>query len=395
VDLVLLRREAESLTPELVSRRRDLHRNPELAYREKRTAGVVASGLSELGLIPQTGVAETGVVSVLEGARAGPTVLLRFDMDALPIMEATQAEYASTHPGVMHACGHDGHVAVGLAVARLLQARRGELRGRIKFVFQPAEEGEHGAERMLAEGVLENPSPDFALAMHLWNEMPTGWIGVTPGPAMAGAEKLEIIVRGRGGHGATPDQAVDPVIAAAHVVTALQSVVSRNVEPRRAAVVSVTQVQAGEAFNVIPSETVLRGTIRTFEPEVRRLVLERVEAVAVGVAEAMGCQASVRIEVLTPAVMNDPRVTRRVSAAATRVFPDIVVDHGELSMVSEDMAYFLERVPGCMIFVGSNTPERTHAPHHSPRFDFDESALPCAAGLLTAAAIDLLEESVE
>jgi amidohydrolase len=212
---------------------------------------------------------------------------------------------------------------------------------------------------------------------------------------MAGAEKLEIIVRGRGGHGATPDQAVDPVIAAAHVVTALQSVVSRNVEPRRAAVVSVTQVQAGEAFNVIPSETVLRGTIRTFEPEVRRLVLERVEAVAVGVAEAMGCQASVRIEVLTPAVMNDPRVTRRVSAAATRVFPDIVVDHGELSMVSEDMAYFLERVPGCMIFVGSNTPERTHAPHHSPRFDFDESALPCAAGLLTAAAIDLLEESVE
>lgn len=392
MDLSAIRTEAEALSNELIGWRRDFHRHPELGFHEHRTAGVVVDTLNELGMEVRTGLAETGLVAVLEGSRPGPTLLLRFDMDGLPIQETTGAAYASVQPGVMHACGHDGHVAVGLGTARLLHRHKADLSGRVLFVFQPAEEGLGGAARMIAAGALAGPRPEHALGMHLWNTRPVGWISAPAGPIMAAADILEITIKGRGGHGAAPHQSIDPVVAAAHVVTALQSIVARNLDPRTTAVLSVTQIAAGEAFNVIPTQAVLRGTIRTFEHQVRQLILDRVEAVAHGVAEGMGCQAEVEVKSLTPAVVNDATVAARLAGLARRLLPGCEVDEVERSMVSEDMAFFLEAAPGVFVFVGSGNAERgLDAPHHSPRFDFDERALPDAVALLAATTWDLLE----
>ncbi len=386
--------DAEALADQLTAWRRDLHQHPELGFQEMRTASIVAQSLRDLGLEVQTGIAETGVVAVVEGVRPGRTVMLRWDMDALPIQEATGAPYASTYPGVMHACGHDGHVAIGLGVARLLCDRREDLRGRVKLVFQPAEEGLGGAERMIAAGVLENPSPDVALGVHLWNSRPVGWVGIGDGPVMAGAERLEIEILGKGGHGAAPQQARDPVPAAAQVISALQTIVSRNLDPRAAAVVSITQVHAGEAFNVIPDRAMLRGTIRTFDLDVRETVLHRVTEVASGVAAALGCTARVQLTPLTPPVVNDPAVAERVRQVARRMFAGVVPDEAERSMVSEDMAYFLQAVPGCFVLIGSADPSRgLDAPHHNPQFDFDEASLPRALALLVGATLELLGET--
>jgi len=348
--------------------------------------------MNGLGLKVRTGVAETGVITLLEGKRPGPTILLRFDMDALPIQEETGASYASTVDGVMHACGHDGHTAIGMAVAKLLNSHRQDLPGTLKFVFQPAEEGLNGAERMVEEGVLLDPVPDYTLAMHLWNNKPVGWIGITPGPAMAGSERLEIEITGRGGHGASPHQTVDPVLASAQVICALQSVVSRNLDPCQAAVVSVTQVRAGDAFNVIPSKALLQGTIRTFGGEVRDLVLQRVKEIAGGVAQAMGCEAQVKVERLTLPVVNNRALAAKLQSLVKRVYPEATVDSEEVAMGSEDMAFMMADIPGCYMFVGSSNPaKRLDAPHHNPHFDFDEVILPRAAALMAAAAWMLLE----
>ncbi len=371
--------------------RRDFHRHPELGYQEVRTAGIVARELSQFGLEVRTGIAKTGVVALLEGAAPGPVVLLRFDMDALPIHEQTGAEYASQIPGVMHACGHDGHTAIGLTAARLLHAHRAELTGTVKFVFQPAEEGLRGAERMVEEGVLENPRPDICLALHVWNDKPLGWLGIADGPVMAAAEIFNIRITGVGGHGAAPHLAVDPVLAAAHVITALQSIPARNVPPLEAAVISVTTMRAGEAFNVIPSEVELTGTMRTFKPEVRQKVLQRFHQVAQGVAEAMGCQADIHAENITPAVTNHPQVAERVRQIAARLLPDSAVQTDFATMGSEDMAFMMQDIPGCYFFVGSANAEKgLDAPHHHPRFDIDEDSLPRAAALIAAAAAELL-----
>lgn len=390
--------DAQSLFEYTQSIRRDLHAHPELGFREARTAGIVARELQALGLEVTTGVAKTGVVGLLEGGKPGPVILLRFDMDALPVTEETGAAYASTSPGVMHACGHDGHTAIGLTVAKLLHAHRAELSGTVKFVFQPAEEGTCGEEiggneMMIREGALENPRPDLALALHLWNEKPLGWIHAAAGPVMAGAEEFKITVAGRGGHGALPNRTADPVLAACQIVTALQSIVSRNVAPLEAAVVSVTMLHAGQAFNVIPPEAQLEGTIRTFELSVREAVLRRFEEIAQGVAAAMGCTADVSVKRLTPAVFNADEIARRVQAAARRALPDADLDtSSHLTMGAEDMAFMLEKIPGCYFFVGSaNSARGLDYGHHHPKFDFDEAALPRAAAWMAEAAAEFLK----
>ncbi len=391
--------EAQSLFDYTQSIRRDLHQHPELGFQEVRTAGIVARELQALGLEVTTGIAKTGVVGLLEGKRPGPVVLLRFDMDALPVTEETGAAYASTVPGVMHACGHDGHTAIGLTVAKLLHARRADLAGTVKFIFQPAEEGTCGQEMggnqaMIHEGILSTPRPDLALALHLWNEKPLGWIHAAAGPVMAGAEEFKITVTGKGGHGALPNRAADPLLAACQIVTALQSVVSRNVAPLEAAVVSVTMLHAGQAFNVIPSEAEMQGTIRTFEPAVRQTVLERFEAVARGVAAAMGCQAEVSVKRVTPAVINAEEIAQGVQAAARRALPDADLDvSSHLTMGAEDMAFTLEQIPGCYFFVGSaNSVRGLDYGHHHPKFDFDEAALPRAAAWMAEAALHFLKQ---
>lgn len=385
--------EANSLFEYTQSMRRDFHMHPELGFQEVRTAGIVAKELSALGLEVHTGIAGTGVVALIEGDRPGPVVLVRADMDALPITEETGAPYASQTPGVMHACGHDGHTAILLTVAKMLLAHRAELAGTVKLVFQPAEEGLGGAARMIEAGVLDNPRPSVTLALHLWNDQPLGWIGVARGAAMAGAEIFKIKVRGKGGHGAAPHQTHDPVLAASQIVTALQSIVARNIAPLQSAVVSVCTIHGGEAFNIIPQQVELSGTIRTFEPEVRAKVLERFEIITYGLAETFGCTAEVELTRLTPAVINKAETAEIVERAARRMFPEAEIDtSSNVTMGSEDMAFMMEEVPGCFFFVGSaNKEKKLDASHHHPCFDFDEQALPRAAALMTAAVADLLK----
>lgn len=388
IDFFAEAQELQEFTREL---RRDFHRHPELGFQEFRTAGIVARELNELGLEVSSGIAETGVIGLLEGGREGPTLLLRFDMDALPVEEETGAEYASTKAGVMHACGHDGHTAIGLTVARMLHRRQDQMAGRVKFVFQPAEEGMGGALRMVKEGVLEQPRPDAALALHLWNELPAGELVFTPGPLMAAADTFTITLTGAGGHGANPHLAVDPVLAAAQVITALQSIVARNVDPLDTAVISTTAVTAGEAFNVIPDKAELKGTVRTYRPQVRQLIHKRMAAVVEGVAGALGCQVEMQIEEVTLAVDNDLQVTEQARQAAARALPSAIIYDRYRTMGSEDMAYMMQDIPGCYFFVGSrNSDHGLDAPHHNPKFDFDEAALPQAAAVMAAAAWSFL-----
>ncbi|MGE5641949.1 MAG: M20 metallopeptidase family protein [Byssovorax cruenta] len=388
---------AEELFPYTQSLRRDFHIHPELGFREIRTGGIVAKELEALGIEVTKGVGKTGVVGLLEGAKSGPTLLLRFDMDALPITEETGAEYASQNQGVMHACGHDGHTAIGLTVARMLHACREELAGTIKFCFQPSEEGNNGEdvggnEMMMRDGVLDAPKVDKTLALHLWNEKPLGWLGIAGGPVMAGAEIFTIKITGKGGHGAIPQQTVDPIVAAAHIINAVQTIVSRNVAPLETAVVSVTTVNSGTAFNVIPQTAELTGTIRTFDPSVRQKVVDRFEQIARGVGEALGCQVDVDVKRMTPALINDDEIAATVQNSARRVLSESELDTAAYTtMGAEDMAFMQEKVPGCFFFVGSNdTARHLDYGHHHPKFDFNEEALIRASALMATAAMDVL-----
>jgi amidohydrolase len=384
--------EAEALHEQLVAWRRDFHRHPELGFEEHRSAGIIAEELHKLGYQVQTGVANTGVVGLLKGQGPGPVVMLRFDMDALPITEENETDYVSQNPGVMHACGHDAHMAMGLGVATLMAERQREMKGALKLIFQPGEEGMNGAQVMIEEGVLEKPRPDVFLATHVWNEKPVGTLDVTPGAIMAAAEKWDCTVQGRGGHGALPHQTVDPIVATAQIVTALQTVVSRNVSPLETAVVSVGSVHGGNAFNIIPAQVEMSGTIRTYSPQVREEVLQRVREVIEGVASACGAATELQFTPLTPAVINDADVASVVRAAAEAVVGPENVSSGERTMGSEDAAFFIQEVPGCYFFLGSANAERgLDAPHHNPRFDFDESALsPGVAVIMQALAHYLL-----
>jgi len=366
---------------DLVSWRRDLHRHPELGFQEIRTAGIVARHLGELGMEIQTGVGRTGVVGVLDGRQPGPVVMVRFDMDALPIMEETTHDFRSETPGVMHACGHDGHVAIGLGVATLLARHRQELRGSVKFVFQPAEEGQGGAVAMIQDGVLTNPRPDAAFGLHIYNQLPLGRVTAGEGPVMAAAERFQCRVTGRGGHGAMPHQTVDAIVVASQIVTALQTVVSRNVNPAEMAVVSVGSLHAGSAFNIIAEQAELWGTIRTLDEATHQTVLRRVHEIVEGTASAMGASAQLDIEELSVDFVNDAQAAARVRQAEARVVGAENVSDQQLWGASEDMSYFLRKVPGCFFFLGASRAEKEF-PHHNPRFDFDEAVLAQGVAIL-------------
>ena len=385
--------EAQELFPYTQKMRRDFHRHPELGFQEKRTSRRIVEELSELpGLDVETGVGSTGVVAVMACGKPGPVVLLRVDMDALPIVEENDVPYASQNKGVMHACGHDGHMAIGLTVAKILHAERENLAGTVKFVFQPAEEGDGGAERMIEDGVLENPRPDYALALHLWNENPLGWYGIPAGPMMAAAETISITVTGKGGHGATPHAAIDPILAASHIVTSLQSITSREIAPVDAGVVSITSIHGGSSHNIIPPKVELQGTTRSFDAETREHILKRVRQIVVGVADAFRCQAKVDIADVCPAVINDPEVTARAQKVTRQLFPGATIATEYQTMGAEDMAWMMDKIPGCYMLIGSANPAKgLDAKHHHPRFDFDEEALIYGTALASAAVADLLK----
>ena len=390
-----LREVIDEILPGVVADRRDFHEHPELAHQEVRTAGVVADRLRAIGLDDiRTGIASTGVTGLIRGT-AGPggkTVLLRADMDALPIHELNEVEYRSRTDGVMHACGHDAHTAMLLAVTRLLMERRGEFAGTVKVLFQPAEEvPPGGAKPMIDAGVLEDPHVDAAFGMHIAQSDPVGTLSVRPGPYMAAADRFRVVIHGKGGHGAHPHDTIDPVLIGAQIVTALQSLVAREVDPIESGVVTVAAFLAGEAFNVIPETAELRGTVRTFTPANRDLLQERVGALVTGIAAAMRAEATVEYARGYPATVNDPELTELVRRACeATVGPDKVLT-GAPMMGAEDFSYFLEAVPGSFFFVGSKNPERGLVwGHHHPRFDLDEAALAVGIEAMVRVALDYL-----
>jgi amidohydrolase len=382
--------EAEAMRDELVARRRDFHQHPELAFQEVRTASIVADELAKLGLEVQRGVGRTGVVAMLEGSTNGPTVLVRADMDALPILEEIDKDYVSVNTGVMHACGHDGHTAIALGVAKLLSGKRDRLKGRVKFVFQPAEEIAGGAVAMKEDGVLENPRPDVTLGLHLWNNMPVGTFGVADGPVMAGSGDFEVTITGKGGHGASPHLAHDPVVCAAQIVTAFQTIVSRSLNPIDTAVISVTRISAGTANNIIPSSATMSGTIRFFRAEVAEMLRRRMTEVVEGVCAALGCQGSINVKLMTEPVSNHPEPAERVRSVIAGLGYGEDALYNERTMGAEDVGVMMKDIPGMFLFLGSgNEAKGLNYPHHHPLFDFDdEAALPLGVAVLSAAVAE-------
>ena len=351
----------------LVQTRRDLHGHPEIAYEERRTAGVVTARLKALGLTPRTGIAKTGVTA--DAGSGGTRLMLRADMDALPLEENSDAPYASRIAGRMHACGHDGHVAMLLAAAERLVPKNPPA---IRLLYQPAEEGRGGAQSCADEGVLDGIGAAFGL--HLWSPLPVGKIGINRGALMAAVDNFSIDVEGRGGHGAAPHETADPILAAARIVEALQSIVSREISPLDSAVVTIGSIHGGTAFNIIPSTVQMNGTARSFTAATWKALPEKIERIVQGTASACGVTARIRYERTNGATVNDAKMADLVIETASRLLGEENVETDTRTLGGEDMSVYLDRVPGCFFFVGC-AKEGPLRPHHSPRFDIDERAL--------------------
>lgn len=403
---------AAELDARVVAWRRDIHQHPELGNREFRTAALVAEHLRGLGLEVQTGVAHTGVVGLLRGGKPGPVVALRADMDGLPVTEASglpfasvqRAEYNGQQVGVMHACGHDTHVAILMGVAEVLAAVRDSLPGSVKFIFQPAEEGppageEGGAKLMVEQGVLESPSVDAVFGLHISSGGPVGHIGYRPGGAMASAEDFRILVKGRQAHGAYPWSGTDPVLAAAHIVTALQSIVSRDVElTDSAAVVTVGSIHGGVRSNIIPAEVELIGTLRALTPANRDLLRERLRAIATSVGSGLGAtvEVTVPLGMSYPVTFNDHDLTRQMLPTLQRVAGPEQVRLESAVTGAEDFSFFADKVPGFYFFLGGRSasiPEDQAPGHHTPEFMVDDSALGLGVRAMSWLAWDYLAQA--
>jgi len=383
-----LRNDADGIATDLVAWRRRIHQNPELGFEERETSRLVVETLEKLGLEVRK-LAGTGVAGILRASGAdGPGILLRADMDALPVQEVEGREYGSRVAGKMHACGHDGHTAMLLGAATLLSRRTEQLRRDVVFCFQPAEEGLGGAERMIDDGVLEIVETGSVFALHLWSGTEVGTVMMRPGPAMAAVDEFEARIVGRGGHGALPHTAIDPIVAASQAVIALQAIVSRNVDPVETAVVTVGSLHAGSAHNVIPDDARLLGTLRSFSDEVRELLRRRTREVIESTAAAAGCTAEFELRHGYPAVVNDADSIERARVLAADVFGEgNVIEHPPMA-AAEDFSFYLNQRPGAFIFVGAGNQARgIDAPHHSPRFDIDEAALPRGSELLARLAL--------
>jgi amidohydrolase len=383
---------AAEIEPKVIEWRRHFHQNPELSNREFKTAEKVAEHLRSLGIETKTGIAHTGVVGLLKGGKPGPVIALRADMDALPVTERNNlpfkstatATYAGMETGVMHACGHDTHVAILMAVAEILAQNRNQLRGTVKFIFQPAEEGpppgeEGGAELMVKEGVLENPKVDVIFGMHIQSISKLGTISYKEAGMMAASDWFTIKVKGRQAHGAAPWMSVDPVVVSAQIINALQTIVSRQMDlTHEPVVVTVARINAGIRENIIPEEAVMSGTIRTLDKEMQRTVHEKIERIATGIAETAGAVAEVTFDGKTPVTYNDPELTAKVLPALERAAGKDKVVRINAVTGAEDFAFFQEKVPGFFFFVGARPPDldpNTTPSHHTPDFMIDESAL--------------------
>jgi amidohydrolase len=381
-----LKKDVEKLTNQLVEWRRDFHRHPEVAFEEFRTSSVIRNFMEGLG-IPTTECALQGLRAVLEGRAGGRTVALRADMDALPLKEEGDKQYISENPKAAHACAHDGHMAILMGVAQLLFQRREEFKGRVVFLFQPAEElPPGGAKKMIEEGALDGVEAIFGL--HLWQPLPTGCIGLVKGAMMAQADNFSITVRGRGGHGSMPQVTVDPILVASQLVVNIQSIVSRNVDPLKPAVVSFGTVKGGTIYNIIPGEVNLTGTVRTFDHSLQAFIERRLKEIIEGTCKAFGATGVFKYEKGYPPLVNHGDMVDLVLDTAERTLGEPSIRPVDPVMGGEDFAYFLQKVPGAFLFFGMG--DGMEFPHHHPAFDLDERALPQAVLLLTSLALEYL-----
>ncbi len=390
-----IREASWALLPWLSETRRTIHMNPELGYEEFETSHLIVKNLESFGLEVHTGIAETGVVGLLETGRPGPTIGIRADMDALSIEESNDVSYKSRRPGKMHACGHDAHVSMLLGAARLLSENNNlldGLGGNVKFIFQPAEEGKAGGQRMVDEGVLEEPRVDLLIAAHVWPDMPAGRVAIRSGPSLAAGDRLQIYVRGKSSHAAYPQKSKDALLATCHLVTTLQSIVSRNIDPFESVVLSITMFESGVAFNIVPRDARIKGTIRTHDPKVRAKVADRVRAVARGVAEAFDVEIDLEITPGYPVLVNHEAAAALVECAGMQVLGTENVLEMPLSMGAEDFSYMVEKRPGALFRVGISNPEKgiVHG-LHSDLFDLDEDALPVGVSVFVQAVVEFLE----
>ena len=396
----------QELTPQVVTWRRDFHQHPELGNRETRTAKVIADELRRLGYDVRAGVAHTGVVAVLKGSKPGPTVALRADMDALPVTEQGDLPFKSTakstwngqEVGVMHACGHDNHMAMLLGAATIFARLKDQLPGTVKLIFQPAEEGpptgeQGGAELMVKEGVLDNPKVDAIFGLHVF-PMTAGTIEYRPGPLMASGDGFTIRITGKQTHGAVPWGGIDPIVVGAQIVMALQTIVSRSVNITEApAVVTIGAFNGGNRFNIVPETVELLGTVRAFNEDVRKDIHRRIRDIATKTAEAAGAKAEITYGIGYPATINDPALTERMAPTLRRVAGADKVRLSALTGTAEDFSFFQHKVPGMFFFLGVTPPgvdPKTAPQNHSPLFFADESALPVGVRALTSLALDYL-----
>lgn len=386
-----LKNDVLALKDEMISLRRDFHMYPELGMNETRTASKIVEYLNAMGHETTTGIAGTGIVCTIKGKDQGKTLMLRADMDALPIMEKNDFPFRSRNAGVMHACAHDGHMAILLVASKIITARRNEFSGNIKLVFQPGEEGLAGAFFMINAGVLENPKVDAALGLHLFSTFPTGQIRVRKGDAMASADQFTITIKGKSGHGAHPEGGIDAIFIAGHVITALQGIVARELPAQSPAVIHIGKIQGGSATNIIADQVVLSGGVRALNQEIRTFVESRMDSLISGIVSAFRGTCTFDYLRGYPVLKNEPTLTQLIEKTAKAVVGTGNILAADPIMGSEDMAFFLEKVPGCFFFVGAaNEAKGCHHPHHSELFNFDEDAMVVGAETLVRAALTYL-----
>ena len=379
---------------EMIATRRLFHTFPELGFQENETASAIAERLKAAGLEVETGIGQTGVVGVLKGARDGPTLMIRADIDGLPVDELTGLEFASKN-GRMHACGHDGHIAMALTAAEILADLKDRLAGTVVFAFQPAEEVVQGALAMIGDGLFDRYPADRVIGTHLWNQIPTGIIGVNRATVFASADQFRLVVTGKGGHGAMPHMTIDPVIAMAEIITTAQTVVSREIPPNDMGVLTFGQIHGGTASNVIADNVTVEGTVRAYTPETRTRIMESLERIASNVAAAMRASTSFERIHGTPPVINDPEVAAWVTQQASLVVGEGNAREWEPISVGDDMAEFNNRVPGTYFLLGAAHDDATVAArsiegHHNARFDWNEDCLPIGTEIFVRSAIDFL-----
>ncbi|WP_010681036.1 M20 metallopeptidase family protein [Acetivibrio cellulolyticus] len=377
---------------EIVLIRRTIHQYPELGFEEFKTSSLISAYLEGLGLKVSKGFAGTGVTGLLEGRSPGMTIAIRADMDALPILEENDIQYASSNQGIMHACGHDVHTAIALGTAHILSKFRDHIKGNVKFIFQPAEEGLGGAKVMIDEGVLTNPKVDAIIALHVSPGIKSGQISISPGPVMASPSEFEIEIIGKGGHAAEPQKTIDPIVLGTNIINLFQTIVSRNINPLKSTVLSVTSFQAGKAFNIIPSRAIIKGTVRTFDPLLDKEISRRMLAIVSSVTGGVGAEYSFDYKLGYPPVINSKKVVDMVVDASSKVInSENIILNEQASMLAEDFSYYLNSTPGALFNLGSTSPSSDHFENlHSCKFNVDESCIATGMEIFSQTVIDYL-----